>query len=300
MSAPGLRNSSLTADGLRHRAHYCQGMRRPPFTSVAALLVALAALGLLLITGMARSNPALTTLVLLAAFCAVAIGLLIVRRDRIELRKQEVQAAVATERLAIARDLHDIVSHGLGMITLSTSVAAMEANSHDCALLEVLRDVETVSRSTTLELRRMMHVLRGDSEAPLAPTPGIPQIPELIEHARAAGLTVTLDANDATANSEGVSVAAYRLVQEALTNVARHAGPATVAVRLGRSEDCLKVRVQDFGRTQPMSSGPGRGFGLLGLQERVAALDGTVMWGKKGAEGFIVTAEIPDPPEPRR
>lgn len=258
------------------------------------MVIALASLAVLLLIGVSGESPAVVNLIAIAAFLAVGLGLVLVRRDRAKLQRQRIETAIAQERIAIARDLHDIVSHGLGLITLRASVATAVSGPHDCELRSALTDVEKASRATTLELRRMLVVLRRDADPPLLPTPGIDQIPELIRHAQAAGLTVDAQYTTVEANSEGVSVAVYRIVQEALTNVARHAGPTTVTVQLKRTGEQLHVCVRDNGRTHPVRN-VSRGYGLRGLQERVTAVGGVLTWGPSD-RGFSVSADIHDPP----
>ncbi|MDO4887398.1 MAG: histidine kinase [Actinomycetaceae bacterium] len=341
--------------------------------SSSAVLAVTAALATVLVTmstngtGEARAEPrpGAVIVVSLCILLTSVLAIVLVRRDRARywaaLRAKEVERALAAERLAIARDLHDIVSHGLGLMTMRASVAALVNGEDAGALRLALRDVEAISRSTTLEMRRMVRVLRGDAAAdaarggdaasladvaslgnletpagsasaggaaarkgmafpgdsasagdvalggdaaPLGPLPGIESIGELVERARASGLDVTFVGEGVAANSGGVAVTAYRIVQEALGNSARHAGPGRVAVSLSREEGTLVVSVDDDGGSRRPAGGwpPGAGTdpaatggnGLAGLRERVAALAGELDYGPR-AEGFFVEARIPDP-----
>lgn len=222
-----------------------------------------------------------------------------VRQDRrahdARLRAQAVDVALAAERIAVARDLHDIVSHGLGVITTRAAVTLRLHPQEADPLREALQDVEEVSRHTSTELRRMVHALRGE-DAPLAPTPGLDDIDALMTQARSRGLTVELSADGAEVSSAGVALTAYRIIAEALTNVMRHAGPTAVRIALHHDGRALAITVADDGPVPGWIPEPGVGRGLDGLRERVAALDGTldVTVGHSGTTLRAVLPEAPD------
>jgi integral membrane sensor signal transduction histidine kinase len=220
------------------------------------------------------------------------------RRQAEQLRSQQIAAAVTTERLTIARDLHDLVSHGIGLITVRASVARNVDAEDPERLVAALYDIEQASRATTLELRRMLQVLRSDQDAPLSPSPGDPNWDGLLESAERAGLHVKMSNDGVTPNSEGVALAIHRILQEGLANAARHAGPTSVHVELARRGEVLHLAVTDSGPVPGWRSRPGAGSGLIGLRERVAALGGNLRH-HRSPDGFRLEAELPDP-EPVR
>lgn len=204
--------------------------------------------------------------------------------------------AVLAERLAIARDLHDLVSHGLGLITVRVAAArhvnAAEPDADD--LMGALDDVETISRQATGELRRMLHALRASDEpAPLQPTGSFDMVPEIVAAARRAGLTVDVHADELPAVSAGVQVAACAVVREGLANVARHAGATSAQVDLSVDRGVVSVAVTDVGPAEHWRAVPGAGRGLAGLRERVTSLGGTLAAGPRGG-GYRLEATLPD------
>ena len=220
------------------------------------------------------------------------------RRQAEQLRSQQISTAVTMERLTIARDLHDLVSHGIGLITVRASVARNVDAEDPESLVAALCDIEQASRATTLELRRMLQVLRSDQDAPLSPSPGDPNWDDLLASAERAGLHVEMSNAGVTPNSEGVALAIHRILQEGLANAARHAGPTSVHVELTRRGEVLHVAVTDSGPVPGWRSPPGTGSGLIGLRERVAALGGNLHH-HRSPDGFRLEAELPDP-EPVR
>ena len=220
------------------------------------------------------------------------------RRQAEQLRSQQIAAAVTTERLTIARDLHDLVSHGIGLITVRAAVARNVDTKDPERLVAALCDIEQASRATTLELRRMLQVLRSDQDAPLSPSPGDPDWDGLLNSAERAGLHVKMSTGGVTPNSEGVALAIHRILKEGLANAARHAGPTSVRVELTRRGEVLHLAVTDSGPVPGWRSRPGAGSGLIGLRERVAALGGNLRH-RRSPEGFRLEAELPDP-EPVR
>lgn len=220
------------------------------------------------------------------------------RRQAEQLRSQQISTAVTMERLTIARDLHDLVSHGIGLITVRAAVARNVDAEDPERLAAALCDIEQASRATTLELRRMLQVLRSDQDAPLSPSPGDPNWDDLLASAERAGLHVEMSNAGVMTNSEGVALAIHRILQEGLANAARHAGPTSVHVELTRRGEVLHVAVTDSGPVPGWRSPPGTGSGLIGLRERVAALGGNLHH-HRSPDGFRLEAELPDP-EPVR
>ena len=206
------------------------------------------------------------------------------------------ERAVHAERLRIARDLHDLVSHGLGTVTVRAA-AASRATGPESAdeRTHALADIEDVSRRTTTELRRMLTLLRShDPEAPpVRPAETLDSLPGITRAAQDRGLTVTLDLPDLGEVSPGVQLALCAVVREGLDNTARHAGPVPVRVRLHREDRSIRATVDDGGPTDGWEPRPGAGYGLVGLGERVRALGGTLDTAATDP-GFRLTARIPD------
>lgn len=210
------------------------------------------------------------------------------------------EAALA-ERIRIARDLHDIVSHGLGLITVRAAAArhVRDAGAGPAGapeLEQALGDIEEASRRATGELRRMLTVLRTPAdEPPRLPVEGLERLPGIVHGARVAGLRTQLSLEEVGEVSAGVQVAVCRTVREALNNSARHAGPTEVRVRVHRDGDCVVVTVSDTGPDGPWPAAPGAGHGLIGLRERVAGLGGSFSADPVDG-GFHVAARFPEAP----
>jgi signal transduction histidine kinase len=216
---------------------------------------------------------------------------------RVGLAEQETLRRVAEERLRIAREVHDVVGHGLATITLRAGVADRLADRDPAEVRAALRAIRQVSKDSLAELGALLGVLRGDGEETAgerAPTPDLRALPRLVDGLREAGMDVALevDVDEAPAVPEVVAAAGYRIVQEALTNVARHAGPdARARVRLARGDGVVEVEVRDDGRG---SADPVRaGGGLTGMRERTAALGGRFEAGGAPTGGFRVWASLP-------
>ncbi|HEX5596987.1 MAG TPA: sensor histidine kinase [Micromonosporaceae bacterium] len=206
------------------------------------------------------------------------------------------EQAVAAERQRIARELHDVVAHHVVVMgVLATGARRMLRRDPD-AVDEALGTIEDTSRTTVREMRRLLDVLRTDAEptaADLTPQPGLAGIETLVEQVREAGLPVTLDVDGELAALEpGVGLTVFRIVQEALTNTLKHAGPTTAHVRLNFGAYWLTVEILDDGRGPAPQ--PGRiGHGLVGMHERVALYGGTLHTGPRPGGGFRVYAKIP-------
>jgi signal transduction histidine kinase len=194
--------------------------------------------------------------------------------------------------------MHDVVAHGLSVIVVQADGARYAAANDPAAATEALGTISDAGREALDEMRRMLGVLRAGPEAVAAsgtrPQPRLPDLATLVEEARAAGLPVRAQLPDpAVAVPDGTALTAYRVVQEALTNVRKHAGrDASVTLHVVVAEDALDVVVEDDGDG---SAAPddGRGLGLLGMRERVAAHGGTLDAGPRVGGGFSVAARIP-------
>ena len=215
-------------------------------------------------------------------------------QDRAE---QDARRRIDEERLRIARELHDVVAHTMATINVQAGVAAHVLSSRPEAAAESLQAIKAASKEGLKELRAILNVLRqADDADPTQPTPGTAQLETLIAGARQAGLETTFTVTgEQVPLAAAVDLAAYRIVQESLTNAIRHAGPATAAVSLGYHHDELRIDVTDTGRGQSVSAAAGQsgGHGLAGMRERAAAVGGTVETGPGPGGGFRVAARLP-------
>jgi signal transduction histidine kinase len=210
-------------------------------------------------------------------------------------RELLAQTAVAEERVRIARELHDVVAHHLSLITVQAAALQTQLSGDDPAH-ELAGSMARSGRQAMDEMRRMLGLLRPDSaEAPgWSPQPGIDQVPALVDQARATGVDVELfiDSGDARVPA-GVDLSAYRIVQEALTNVMRHAGPAHCRVHVRVEAEAVRVRVTDDGRGSANDQLRAPGHGLAGMRERVALFGGELFAGAVPGGGFAVQARLP-------
>jgi signal transduction histidine kinase len=209
-------------------------------------------------------------------------------------REAEAQklAALAEERLRIARELHDVVAHSVSVMTVQAA-AERRVGGQDESTREVLVAIEETGRQAMGEMRRLLGMLRaGHEDLSLAPQPGMEHLEVLLEHVRAAGLPVDWHVEGKPVPlSPGVDLAAYRVIQEALTNTLKHAGPAcaSVTVRYGGTE--LDIEIADDGRGA--SDTRAGGHGLIGMRERVTLYNGRLETGTRSPNGFIVRARLP-------
>jgi signal transduction histidine kinase len=220
-------------------------------------------------------------------------------------RLAEADRAVARERNRIAREMHDVVAHGMSVIAVQAAAGREIVHSNPDKAAEVFARIESAGREGLAELRRMLGVLRETDEhdATLAPQPGIDDIEAAVEQSHAIGVDVTLTIEgDQRPLPAGVELAAYRIVQEALTNVRRHAGAHAVAiVGIAYEPDRLVVEVRDDGRGACSSlSRSGAGHGLLGMRERVEIYGGELVTGPRPGGGFSVRATLPVATESRK
>ncbi len=226
------------------------------------------------------------------------------RADRLEQdRAAEVRAALAEERARIARELHDVVAHHVSVMTVQAAGAQRSLPRNPQLTAEALRSIETTGRSALAEMRRILDIFRG-SGLPRnlpewitmrGPQPGVADLEDLIEQVQGAGVRVTLTVDDDVRDvPAGVELTVFRIVQEALTNTLKHAGPSTAEVRLSRTSDALLVAVTDDGRGLAAAlDGRRPGHGLLGMRERVTLYGGTLAVGPKPGGGYEVRARIP-------
>jgi signal transduction histidine kinase len=217
---------------------------------------------------------------------------------------ERAQRSVAEERLQIARELHDVVAHSLSVIAVQSGVGRHVIDDQPDEAKKALAAVEATSRSALDELRRMLGVLRRDDHHPasLAPAPGVNALEPLVEQVRAAGFDVDLDVHGVTVGtlSPAAELSIYRIVQEALTNVVKHAGPAAVRVEIRDEIDALVLEVNDDGRGMPPTAtgqlagqGQETHHGIVGMRERVALFGGSFTAERRPEGGFRVLARFP-------
>lgn len=192
----------------------------------------------------------------------------------------------------MARELHDVVAHTLSLIVVKAAVAnhVAEANPHEAGA--ALRVIEETGRKALTEVRRVLGALREDT--PYAPAPGLDELPVLARQAAIGGVDVRLDVRQeepAGAVPESVGLAVYRIVQEAVTNVVKHAAPAACRATVTVTPGEIRVEVTDDGR-RPVLTG-GEGHGLIGMRERVTLHGGEFSAGPRPGGGFAVTASLP-------
>jgi signal transduction histidine kinase len=219
--------------------------------------------------------------------------------ERLELaertREEEARRRAGQERLRIARELHDVVAHTLTTINVQAGVAAHLADREPAGAGSALAAIEAASRDALDELRAILGVLRqpSDVDVPLEPAPGLDGLSSLLDRFRQGGSQIELEVGGEQPGRipDAVQLAAYRIVQESLTNAARHAPGAVARVRLAYEADRLRVGIENA--SAPMCNGNGAaGVGIVGMRERAAALGGTLAAGPSGG-GFRVEAELP-------
>jgi signal transduction histidine kinase len=216
-------------------------------------------------------------------------------------REERVRQAATDERLRIARELHDIVAHAMSLIAVRAGAARMVIDEQPDEARTALSIIETTSRRALREMRRLVGVLRqpDDTDHPaLEPAPGLVLVTELVRQAAQAGVHVELDVTgDVRALPEGVDVSAYRIIQEALTNVVRHVGPTNAHLRVNYLPDEVEIELIDEGTPAPGVTIPselrnGSGHGLVGMRERVALYGGELVTGPT-RNGYRVLARLP-------
>jgi signal transduction histidine kinase len=219
------------------------------------------------------------------------------RAARLEAEEGERAArAVVDERLRIARELHDLIGHSISLISIQSEAAARSARSNPDAVPAFLSAISVTTRQALAEMRGVLAVLRPDlpTTGELSPQPGLEQVGELVASLRAGGLETRLEAEPMHL-PPGIGLAVYRIVQESMTNVLKHAGAgAKAGVTIIRSRATVRVSVHDDG-AGPSGRSPGTAHGIVGMRERVAAYGGTLRTGARPGGGFEVEASIPLP-----
>jgi signal transduction histidine kinase len=217
-----------------------------------------------------------------------------------ELRTRAADEAVTAERLRISRELHDMVAHSMGIIALQAGAAARVIDTQPGRAREALREVESASRETLAGLRRMLGAVRPDGRgrepgSSREPTPGLADVERLAASATAAGVHVGVEwRGERGPLPPDIELAAYRVIQESVTNVIRHAGTSSCEVLIEQYEEDLSIEVADAGHGRA-GTADGAGHGLAGMRERVALLRGDFTAGPRPEGGFRVTARLPVP-----
>jgi signal transduction histidine kinase len=319
----------LTGDLMLGMATYMSAVRLSRLTAVVAFLAAEAAIfaGLLTATATLRAqNGMLHSMLACAAMWFVGTAVAERRRYQAGLAEQEAQRQSAEaersrhqlqeERLRIARELHDVLAHSLSVVTVQAGIGRKVGATRPTEALHALRSVEDASRGALDELRRMLCLLRTDDEPDetpaaqvsagvpaLAPAPGLGDLDSLTAVVGRAGIPVRMDlTGDAASVPPAAALSAYRIVQEALTNVVRHAPGAQAAVRVQISSAGIRIQVADTGRDPWVgTSGPAHGngtagHGIAGMRERAALFGGMLEAGPLPGGGFQVAAFLPTAP----
>ena len=324
----------LTSDLMLGMASYMAAVQLPRLTAVVALAGAEAAIFAGLLTAAATAhnqNVMLHSMLACAAMWFVGAGVRERRRYQAGLAEQEAQRkqteaergrhALAEERLRIARELHDVLAHSLSVVTVQAGVGRKVGSARPAEALRALRCVEEASRGALDELRQMLCLLRSDDEPggtrpaaagaagpALVPAPGLGDLDSLAAMVRKAGIPVHVDlTGDVAAVPPAAALTAYRIVQEALTNVVRHAPGAEAMVRVGIGPAGVRIQVTDTGRDLWLAppdlanvdgtvrNGMG-GHGIAGMRERAVIFGGTLETGPLPAGGFQVAAFLPVTP----
>jgi signal transduction histidine kinase len=226
-------------------------------------------------------------------FAGVVLRLRRARERRLEQEKAQAEAAIVDERQRIARELHDVIAHAIAVVVVQAR-GGRRMLDHDLADSRLAFDaIERTGEQALGEMRRLLGLLReSDDELARAPLPSLARIPDLADQLRAAGLAVELDIEgDPVELPPGVDLSAYRIVQEALTNSLKHAGPAQARVRIRYGADAVELEILDDGRG--VARGNGTGNGLVGLRERAAIVGGALDAGPRDEGGFAVRAALP-------
>ena len=281
------------------------GSRR---VALAGLLVAMAGLGVQIAFDPLARTPeqlwAAAVFVLLVA-AAWLVGLAVQgRREasalqaRTEQAEQAQRAAIAAERVRIARELHDMIAHNVSVVVVQSVAAQGVLEDQPARAREPLAHIERSGRQALTELRRLLDVMRDQDEPDelREPQPGLAQLGALVDSVRSTGLPVTLQVDgEPPPDSAAVGPSVYRIVQESLTNVLKHAGDARVSVRVSCGAAAVDVVVEDDGPGRSANGAAPPGYGLAGMRERAALFGGTFTAGNRVGGGFEVRARLPIP-----
>ncbi|GAB2836704.1 hypothetical protein GCM10027176_46310 [Actinoallomurus bryophytorum] len=270
---------------------------RPARASMGVLAVVVALSGVIALVTDRWGGALLWLVAALLAWTWGALG-----RARSGRRQAEAARAIFEERARIARELHDVLAHTVSVMVVQAAAADDVFDASPDRARQAIRDLEGVGRQALAELRRFLRTVRTlegpgpfEAEAAGEPQPGLSDLPALAEPLAAAGLEVVIrqEGLDAATLSPGVELSAYRIVQESLTNVVRHARAGTARVNIGVADGELTVEIHDDGRGGGRFADLGGGHGITGMRERAALLGGSVEAGPAPAGGFRVRARLP-------
>jgi signal transduction histidine kinase len=212
-------------------------------------------------------------------------------------REEEARLRVTEERMRIARELHDVVAHHLALANAQAGTAAHLALTNPPQTKRILTDLTGTTSSALRELKATLGLLRQNDtpdSGPLEPAPGLARLPELVTSCASAGLTVTITMDgDPQPLSPGVDLTAYRIIQEALTNVTKHAGTETARVHLAYAAPRLLITITNEGPVRSPGPAASRGFGVMGMRERAHSIGGELRAGPRPEGGFEVTTALP-------
>ena len=250
------------------------------------------------------SYELLTNVALVAA--AIALGVSVRSRRETRLHQEELRAVMAAEqvreaehrvqaeRMRIARDLHDVVGHTMSVIAVHGNVAAEAIGHDDAAARRAVDQIRSATAATMRDLRATVRVLRSPGTDVERGAVGLSGVAHLVDRAREAGVDVDLDLDVPEGHLDGaIDAAAYRIVQESLTNVIRHSGAGRAAVTARVRDGGLEIIVTDDGRGAPVARPDGAATGLAGMRERIALLGGQLSAGPGDNGGFVVRARLP-------
>jgi signal transduction histidine kinase len=205
-------------------------------------------------------------------------------------REEDVRRAASEERGRIARELHDVIAHGVTVMVVQAGAADQIIERDPALAREALVAIQDAGRQALADLRRLLGLVRDDDTTHLAPQPGLQELDALVEGMRNAGMPIEVEIRGTPrALPAGVDLSAFRIVQEALTNVLKHAGDAQARVVVAYAPDAIELEVVDDGRTQAN----GHGHGLVGMRERVMLYGGTLQAGPAENGGYRVLARLP-------
>ncbi|WP_326706754.1 sensor histidine kinase [Streptomyces cyaneofuscatus] len=236
-----------------------------------------------------------TAVFMLAGWLIAVVALGAVWRGRVTYAEEEAVLRATEERLRIARELHDVVGHSMSLIHIQASAALRRLEKDPARAAEALTIIKVGSREGLRELRGALGVLRQvDEEAPTAPAAGLELLDELVASATLTDMTVTVERTGANGPlPPTIDLAAYRIIQESLTNAAKHSHARHVVVRLHRGEDHLRLSIEDDGRGARPGTSRAGGSGIAGMTERARALGGTLTAAPRSEGGFAVRAALP-------
>lgn len=280
---------------------YSAGTAGATLRTVIAAVAVLAVFGLGLLVGRASDRQSALFFPLfivgsLVAGQATAEWRARAERQTKQAHEEEALRRVAEERLRVARELHDVVSHSIAMINVQAGAAAHVIDEHPEQAKAALLAIKVASRDALRDLRGILGVMRDSGEGESrAPAPGLAQAADLVENVQRTGYPVSLEVDAGDPPPTAVDLAAYRVLQEALTNVLRHAPGGAAAAAIRHEAGALVVEVSDTGPSEPVAADgrAGAGHGLAGMRERVAAAGGSLEAGPRAGGGFLVRARFP-------